>query len=453
MTTPGGQASTQRVDAHFSIGALRAPVREGEIIGGRYLVDRVLGYGGMGVVVAATHLGLEQKVAIKFVLPPGAKNEALRERFVREARAVAGLRSEHVTKVLDVGTLANGAPYMVMELLEGCDLAALLAQHGPLPVETAADYIAQACEAVAEAHSQGIIHRDIKPQNLFLTTHVGGASLVKVLDFGVSKRSIGGLENLTQSTALMGSPLYMSPEQMRSARDVDPRSDVWSLGVVLFELLTGRVPFDADSMPALCLKVVGDDAPRIERHRDDVPAELVAVVLRCLAKDPERRYRDAAELATALERFVTPASRIGVARTRACMAMSGTRSSHATHSSAPPTTLATMPPRASRGPLVAGIAAVAVILASLGGGAAVLHARAGATEARAIVASTVASALAALPDEAPAPEPVVAPPVASSPTTVDQPTTLPPKPLPQKPSAPRPPPKPITNDDDIPEYR
>ncbi len=442
MTMPGGQLRTQQIsgDALAGVAAIdasvRAPVREGEVIAGRYRVERVLGVGGMGVVVAATHLGLEQRVAIKFVLPPAATDDALLERFLREARAVARLKSEHVTKVLDVGKLDTGAPYMVMELLEGCDLGALVAKHGPLPVDAAAEYIAQACEAVAEAHAQGIIHRDIKPQNLFLTTHMGGSPLVKVLDFGVSKVSIAGIETLTRSTTVMGSPLYMSPEQMRSARDVDPRSDVWSLGIVLFELLTGRVPFDADSMPALCLKVVSDDMPRLDRDRTDVPAELAAIVLRCLAKDPDRRYRDAAELGAALTRFLAtrPAQTAGMTETMSV-------------------TIA--PPRQPKVAVIAMLGAVVgLMLASIVGGVVVHRAR---TEAPARAPSSAPSASAPLPapsasSEAP---PIMLPEIAPSASASAAPSaTPPPKPPVVKPVAPRPPPKPAPNDDDdIPSMR
>ena len=300
-----------------------APVREGDILAGKYRVERVLGIGGMGVVVAATHVELDQKVAIKFVLPAAVNDEGLLERFLREARAAVRLKSEHVAKVLDVGKMESGAPYMVMEYLEGCDLAQLVAKDGPLHVDTAADYIVQACEAVAEAHSQGIIHRDIKPQNLFLTKRVGGSSLVKVLDFGVSKVSIAGVVNLTQTMTVMGSPLYMSPEQMRSARSVDPRSDIWALGVVLYELLSGKTPFHAESMPELCLKVVTETPVPIDELRPDVPQAMAAVVMRCLEKEPDKRFNDAADLASALESFVTPASRISIERAR--MVMSGMR--------------------------------------------------------------------------------------------------------------------------------
>jgi serine/threonine-protein kinase len=202
---------------------------------------------------------------------------------------------------------------MVMELLDGSDLAELLAAQGPLTLEASVGLVLQACEAVAEAHACGIVHRDLKPQNLFLTRTVNGSPKVKVLDFGVSKAvgiASGGMGALTQTRAMLGSPLYMAPEQMRSSRDVDARVDVWALGVVLFELLTGRWPFEAETMPELCLKVVSDPPLSLETLRPDMPAEFVAIVARCLEKDPAKRYANAAELATALEPFAPVDSRV-----------------------------------------------------------------------------------------------------------------------------------------------
>jgi phosphate transport system substrate-binding protein len=295
------------------------PVRPGDLVAGKYRIESVIGSGGMGFVVAARHEQLDQRVAIKFVRDDALGNTEAVARFVHEARAVVKLKSEHVARVTDVGALASGAPYMVMELLEGNDLAAVLEASGPMTVQQAADLIMQACEALAEAHAAGIVHRDIKPHNLFLASSVGGALKVKVLDFGVSKAlSLSGsaVGGLTQTRAMIGSPLYMSPEQMRSSRDVDARSDVWGLGVVLFELLSKATPFVADSMPELCLKVVADPPRSLAELRPDIPKEMVAVVERCLEKDPGRRYANAAELATALEPFVPAASQAIAERAR-----------------------------------------------------------------------------------------------------------------------------------------
>jgi serine/threonine-protein kinase len=284
----------------------KPPVQEGDVLAGKYRIERVLGVGGMGVVVAATHVQLEQKVAIKFLLEGALENQESVRRFLREAKAAVRLKSHHVAKVIDVGTLENGAPYMVMEFLEGSDLGHRARETAALPVEQAVGFVLQACEAVAEAHSLGIVHRDLKPANLFVTRSVGGAPLIKVLDFGISKTIDTSEMSLTRTTSVMGSPLYMSPEQMRSSKNVDVRSDIWSIGVILYELLTGAVPFEADAVPELCLKVVQDPAvPPVEK-RPDVPEALSQVVLRCLEKSPAARFQNVSELAAGLEPFAPP---------------------------------------------------------------------------------------------------------------------------------------------------
>jgi serine/threonine-protein kinase len=256
-----------------------APVQKGDLLAGKYRVDRVLAAGGMGVVVAAHHIHLDEKVAIKFLLPHMLGDGETVERFGREARAAVKIKSEHVARVSDVGTLEDGAPYIVMEYLEGADLAAWLAERGPLPVEQAVEFVLQACEAMAEAHGLGIVHRDLKPANVFVIRRPDGALSVKVLDFGISKTTgIAGSRGdaaMTKTSALMGSPLHMSPEQMRSSRDVDSRSDIWSLGVILYELLTGSPPFTADTMPELVLRVVQGAPPApLRRRRPDAPPAL-----------------------------------------------------------------------------------------------------------------------------------------------------------------------------------
>ena len=285
-----------------------APVREGDVLDGKYLVERVLGLGGMGVVVAAKHLQLDQRVAIKFVLPHAVMDAEAMERFAREARAAVKLRSEHVARVLDVATMPNGAPYMVMEYLAGSDLGDMIESGGPLPYVDAVDYVLQACEAIAEAHSHGIVHRDLKPRNLFVTHGVTGKPLVKVLDFGISKQTspAGGSQkelSLTRTTTVMGSPNYMSPEQLKSTKSVDARTDIWALGVILFEVLTKRVPFEAETVTQLTAMVLQDTPRPVDELRTDVPAGLARVISRCLEKDATRRYGTVAELARDLEPF------------------------------------------------------------------------------------------------------------------------------------------------------
>ncbi len=280
------------------------PVAIGDVLAGKYKVESLLGVGGMGVVVAARHIQLEQRVALKFLLPQAMQSAEAVERFQREARSAVRLRSEHVAKVTDVGVLESGAPYMVMEFLDGADLSRVVQATGAISIEESVHFVLQACEAIAEAHSLGIIHRDLKPQNLFVTRRVDGKPLIKVLDFGISKTldTQSGLV-LTRTASIMGSPLYMSPEQMRSSKNVDQRSDIWALGVILYELLTGRVPFEAEAIPELCLKVVQDAVVPPRTLRPEVPETLSAIVCKCMEKDPAMRFPNVAELAAALEPY------------------------------------------------------------------------------------------------------------------------------------------------------
>ncbi len=283
-----------------------AGVREGDILAGKYRVERVLGIGGMGVVVAAHHIQLDEKVALKFLLPEALANVEAVARFAREARAAVKIKSEHVARVIDVGTLQNGAPYMVMEYLEGGDLAAWLEQRGPLPVEQAVEFVLQASVAVADAHALGIVHRDLKPANLFCVRRSDAQLSIKVLDFGISKMtdmSGSAPGSMTRTSALMGSPLYMSPEQMRSPKDVDAQTDIWALGVILYELLTGRPAFLADTVMELAIRIANEATPPIRGFRPDVPDGIDAVVAKCLEKDRRNRYRNVAELALALLPF------------------------------------------------------------------------------------------------------------------------------------------------------
>jgi serine/threonine protein kinase len=285
-----------------------APVGPGDTLAGKYRVERVLGQGAMGVVVAARHISLGQLVAVKFMLPGKAPRPEQQERFLREARAAAQLKSHHVAHVLDMGTLENGAPYTVMEFLEGKDLSALLEERKVLPLEEAVEYILQACEAMSEAHAAGIVHRDLKPANLFVIRDVSGSPCVKVLDFGISKLS--GALTLTQESQALGSPLYMSPEQMNSSKGVDARSDIWALGVVLYELIAGRTPFDSDTIQELCGRVfVGQPTP-LRTYWDNAPPELEAVILRCLEKDPQQRWQNVADFVSALAPYAPAHARV-----------------------------------------------------------------------------------------------------------------------------------------------
>lgn len=277
------------------------PVQPGDVLLGKYTVERVLGSGGMGMVVAARHRALDELFALKVLLPHALDDREAVARFEREARAAVKLKGEHIARVTDVGRLVSGAPCMVMEYLEGQDLGEVLKARGSLSVRDAATYVRQTCEAIAEAHALGIVHRDLKPANLFLVLRRGAKPCVKVLDFGISKRRVKGETSLTQDGSFVGSPLYMSPEQMLRRRDVDARSDVWSLGVVLYQLVTGVVPFLAETMAEVVEKVVRSAVVAPGRRRPGIPASFDAVVLRCLQKDPAARFQSADALAEALE--------------------------------------------------------------------------------------------------------------------------------------------------------
>lgn len=276
-------------------------VLPGQILAGKFRIEQVLGRGGMGVVVAATHIQLEERVAIKFLLPEALKNAEAVRRFEREARAAVKIKSEHVARVTDVGQLETGSPYMVMEYLSGMDLGQYLERHGALTVTESADYLLQACDAIAEAHSMGIVHRDLKPANLFRIVRSDGTPSIKVLDFGISK--VAADNSMTMTSSMMGSPYYMSPEQMTSSKTVDHRTDIWALGVILYELLTGKVPYGGDTVPEVCAQVLTNPPPNPAELNSDVPPELTAVIARCLSKQREGRFDDVAAFAMALVPF------------------------------------------------------------------------------------------------------------------------------------------------------
>ncbi len=270
----------------------------------------------MGIVVQAHDEALDRRVAIKFLLPQYSRNAEATERFLREARAAVKIQSEHVARIIDVGKMDTGSPYMVMEFLEGADLSAVIETSGKLGTEESALYLVQACDAIAEAHAQGIVHRDLKPANLFLARQPGGARKIKVLDFGISKTvdSDPKSASLTRTSATMGSPLYMSPEQMRSTKDVDARTDIWALGVILYEALSGQTPFGGNSIPEISANILLETPTPLSDALPGAPAELCVVVARCLEKKPEDRYESVGDLAQALLPFAPERARSNVER-------------------------------------------------------------------------------------------------------------------------------------------
>ncbi len=306
MTDPAERLAAESVqtgDAEDSP-ARHAPP-PGTMLGGKYRVEHVLGFGGMGLVVAATHVTLDERFAIKLLLPAVSDNVDIVARFLREGRAAIKIRGEHVVRIHDVDTLDSGTPFMVMEYLAGSDLEAVVTKEGPMEIARAVDIVLQASEAIAEAHALGIVHRDLKPANLFLTHRTDGTPAIKVLDFGISKvvPKVPRESRITGTAAVLGSPHYMSPEQLLSTRDVDARTDIWALGVILHELLTGAVPFPGATMPEVCANVLKEAPAPLRTLRADVPERLEQVVLTCLEKDLSRRFDNVGALAAALAPF------------------------------------------------------------------------------------------------------------------------------------------------------
>jgi len=310
-------AKVPRVPTHAlrdvqSGSALR--VTAGEIINGKYLIESLLGEGGVGIVAAARNIELDERVALKFLRPEMIGQTEIVARFMREAKAACSIKSEYVATVFDVGSLPDGSPFLVMEYLEGSNLGEVVEARGTLGCREAAEYIMQACEGLAVAHAKGVVHRDIKPENLFLTSRAG-MSIIKVLDFGISKAVLtgsifGGALPQVRTINLMGTPLYMSPEQIRSAAGGDMRSDIWALGMVLYELLTGTLPLSAPTITELCAAVLEAPLVSITSYRDDLPEEYVRALERCIERDPAKRFQNVAEMAVAFMPFAPKRARI-----------------------------------------------------------------------------------------------------------------------------------------------
>ena len=304
------------------------PIAVGELIGGKYVVECIIGMGGVGIVLRARHRELDELVAVKLLLPEVQHRDDIVRRFAREAKAAVRIKSEYAARVFDVGVAPGRGPYLVMEHLAGRDLGTVLVESGPVPVKRAVEYVMQAAEALAVAHACGIVHRDVKPENLFLARRADGSEIVKVLDFGISKAALtgsvfGGDAQPLKTQDLMGTPLYMSPKQIRCTATVDHRTDIWSLGVVLYELITGVMPFHGDAVTEICARVLEASPPPLASHLRDVPDGLQAVLDRCFQKDPAKRFQNVAELAISLLPFAPALARVLAERTSTIMRAAG----------------------------------------------------------------------------------------------------------------------------------
>ncbi|HEU5075010.1 MAG TPA: protein kinase [Polyangiaceae bacterium] len=287
------------------------PLKPGDRIAEKYVLEKELGRGGMGIVFLAQDTDLERPVAIKVLLEEHVADQGAVTRFLREAKASVKIQSEHVARIYETGRLSNGVPFIVMEYLEGQDLADRLELKGAMTEAQIADVVLQACEALAEAHAAGIVHRDLKPANLFLARRPDGSEALKILDFGISKISTSSV--LTKSQTLVGSPYYMSPEQLESAQDVDARADIWAAGVIMYELSTGQRPFEGNSLAALCVSVLNASPKPLEVVKPSTTPEFAAVVARCLQKNRDQRFQNVGELANALDALRGPGVKSGSA--------------------------------------------------------------------------------------------------------------------------------------------
>ncbi|HZO14337.1 MAG TPA: protein kinase [Polyangiaceae bacterium] len=404
-------------------------LRPDALVGGKYRIEEKLGEGGMGAVYAARHQHLGSRIALKILLPAIAKDPQVVGRFLQEARAAARIEGDHVARVFDVGTHDDGRPFMVMELLAGEDLSAKMAR-GAIAPGVAVAYVVQALQGISEAHEIGVVHRDLKPENVFVTQRTGRQDTVKILDFGISKASFEQSANITRTGSTMGSPAYMSPEQVRSSKDVDRRADIWSTGVILYELLTGKLPFHAETVGGVFAAILETRPP----PPAGVPEGLSRAVMRCLERDPAKRFQSADELTRALAPYAdamptTTTLAQDTAETRAATVASET---HATWGKEPKT--------AANRPRVVRTVLVLALLATGVGAFALMRTRTQSTEepsvsAEPVVASpaTTPSAIDVPPAASPIPIQSVAPPPPSSVARPRRPTPLP---LPQpQPSA------------------
>ncbi|HEY6724362.1 MAG TPA: protein kinase, partial [Polyangiaceae bacterium] len=272
----------------------------GMLVGSNVHLERQLGSGGQGSIWVANHLGLQIRVAVKFLAPDLASQAEARARFEREAAAAAQLKNPHVVQVFDRGVTEQGLPYIVMELLTGEDLNRRIERLGPRPVLEVAAIIAQVARALSSAHAQGIVHRDIKPENVFLIA-TDGEIFVKLLDFGIAKRAEDKALSMTSANIMLGTPYFMSPEQVTSTKDVDFRTDLWSVGVVAYTALTAKLPFEGSTLGAVCIAINSGVFEPVSVRQPQLPAALDVWFERAFQLDPAKRFASMHEMATAFE--------------------------------------------------------------------------------------------------------------------------------------------------------
>jgi eukaryotic-like serine/threonine-protein kinase len=400
--------------------------RVGRTEGGKYKLVRLLGEGGMGAVYEAQHMVVGRRFAIKFLHPDLAGNDEIVARFQREAQAAGGLENENIAAVVDAGTADDGAPYLVMEYLEGEDLAHLLFRTGPLPVPRAAYVMIQACRGLVAAHGRKIVHRDLKPENLFVCKRNDGSDLVKVLDFGIAKLHGGSSgTGLTHTGATMGTPFYMSLEQARGAKEVDHRTDIYALGVILYEILSGTKPHPGESYNEILYHVISNEPAPLDAVREGLPAGLATVVHKAMAREPSDRYDSVVEFMEALIPFagraVTPLRTSLGATVPTPKSLPGV--SKTAKLEAPEIPVAVLPPETpeipddiparnhSRGFLFGGLAAVGVVLVAV-----VMWATLGRKTQPQVAPPTSVTAPIAAPPVATPPPPALPPPTAVAPT-------------------------------------
>ncbi len=396
---------------------------QGTLVGGRYRIVRAIGSGGMGVVYEAVHDTLGQRLALKILNGDLARSADLAKRLEREAKTLARLESPHIARVIDVDVAPGAMPFMAMELLIGNDLDDEIVRRTSIPWREAVGWVLEACEAMRAAHANGIVHRDLKPANLFLH-QADGRRVVKVLDFGISKITAAQDVAVTLTQSVIGTPLYMSPEQMTRPREVDLRTDVWALGLVLYELVTGVAPFEAETPQAVAILIATKEPEPMSALMPGLPPGLDSVVLRAIRKAPAERFQSATELAEALAAVLqgranvdaVPAAGRAVAGHEAAIASTGVRARDPSLENTV-AVIAERPPRPARSPAVwIALGGAAVVFGSVGiwlatrAGASPVAGEASAPSQTAAAASAAATATAP-PEEAP---PTVTPMTSSS---------------------------------------